>query len=95
MIPRIQGRVGQVEDPPDLKGKWAFEITVTILGTDASDTFGPIGYWDTEATALQNLQDCVKMLVEKFEKDTTGNISGEYFDMKTNSRRRWDKSDEN
>lgn len=96
-IPRIQGRVGQIEDPEDIKGKWAFEITISMLGDPTCEphTSGPFGPWDSEKIALEELEKAVKLCTEKYEEAVTGEVSGQYYCVKTDSVRRWDRSDEN
>jgi hypothetical protein len=94
-IPRIQGKVGQATDPPEYVGKWFFTIWVSFLMNPEDKTeFGPIGPWDTEKIAQKELRDCVKMLAEMVERKIVGKTSGEYIDMLSNTRRRWDRKDE-
>lgn len=90
-IPRFQGKVGQATDPPEVRGKWFFTVWISILGhAEEAKEIGPIGPWDSEARAQEELQTAIKHMAEDYEKRTTGQVSGEYVDMKTNVRRKWD-----
>lgn len=90
LIPRFQGRVGQASDPPEMRGKWFFTIWISILGhAEEAKEIGPIGPWDTEERAHRELQTAIRLMAEDYEKRTTGQVSGEYVDMKTNVRRKW------
>lgn len=95
MTPRIRGRVGQITDPPELAGKWAFEIKVTNLA--ATKTFmdtGPLGDFATQEEALAALRKEVKRLSDSLQAGIDGHISGEYLDMKSGGTlRKW--NDEN
>jgi hypothetical protein len=43
MIPRIQARIGQIEDG-EHNGKWIFEIFVSMLGNaESKQSFGVFG----------------------------------------------------
>jgi len=94
MIPRIRGKVGQATEPEDVKGKWYFNLEITTLGGSESSTMGPIGPYDTEAQAKKGLELAAKIACDVAEEAITGKASGEYIDLKTNERRRWDKRDE-
>lgn len=89
-IPRFQGKVGQASDPPEMRGKWFFTIWVSFLGHgEKAEELGPIGPWDTEEKAHEELLNAIRLSSEDYEKRMTGESSGEYIDMKTNTRRKW------
>jgi hypothetical protein len=98
MLPRIRGKVGQADDPPEMAGKWFFSLWVSELGAgdvdDSNPDFGPIGPWDTEAQAKRELERAAQIACEAVEEKVTGKKSGEYVDMKTNLTRRWDRANE-
>lgn len=94
-IPRIQGAVGQVSEPPEFAGKWFFEMWLSFLGRDEEKrSLGQFGPWDSEKEAEEELRAAAKIACDLIERDISGNTSGEYIDMKTNLRRRWDRKDE-
>lgn len=92
MIPRIRGKVGQAESPAEVAGKWFFSIWVTELGVpfdESNPFFGPCGPWDTELKAKTELENAIKLICEKFERMENGAFSGEYIDMKDNTRKKF------
>lgn len=92
MIPRIRGKVGQATEPPEYVGKWFFTVWMTELGVPFKEDepmFGPMGPYDTEEIAHENLTEAVKLCCEKFERMENGQFSGEYIDMKDNTRKRF------
>lgn len=91
MIPRIQGKVGQATEPPEVVGKWFFEIWLTSIGGGPGESMGQFGPWDSEAIAKQELEKAARLAVEAIETQVDGKASGEYIDMKTNQRRKWDE----
>lgn len=93
--PRIMGRVGRIEQPPELVGKWAFEIRVSLLGSGDGDSLGEWGPFDTEEIAQTELVKACKLACEAAEEAAGLPPSGKYIDMKTNQLKPWDKSDEN
>lgn len=95
VIPRIQGKVGQATEPPEVAGKWYFEMWLTSIGGGEGDSLGLFGPWETEEQAKVELRRASQMAVETIEEKMDGKKSGKYIDMKTNSVRRWDKGDEN
>jgi hypothetical protein len=90
MMPRISGNA--VQKP---NGKWTFELFVGFLGMEECDHYKFKMEYDTEKEALKELNKAAQLICEKFESLIDGKPSGEYIDLKTNSTRRWDKSDEN
>jgi hypothetical protein len=94
MLPRIQGKVGQAENGPH-PGKWYFEMWLTSIGGGEGQTLGLFGPWESEQEAKTELQRACKMAVEAIETKMGNGPSGKYIDMKTNTVRKWDRSDEN
>jgi len=81
-IPRIRGRVGQIESGAD-KDKWAFELSLwNLQGTQRIGDPWLIGPFETEAIAQEKLKDAVKIACEAIEKHETGSTSGQYMDLK-------------
>jgi hypothetical protein len=92
MIPRIKGRVGQATEPPEVAGKWFFELFLTTLGGGTEMTpMGTFGPFDTELEAKTELKSAARMACEVIEKDISGTTSGKHIDMKTNEVRPWDE----
>lgn len=92
MIPRIRGRVGQATSPDEVKGKWFFTVWMSELGQPFNEDeplFGPHGPYDTEDAAHVELKNAVKLVCEKLERMDNGQFSGEYIDMKDNTRKRF------
>ena len=93
MIPRIQGRVGTIEDPPELAGKFAFEIILSDIGGagQIGDPIGPFGPFDTEAEAQRELRKACRTACEDISKKVPGGDPTKYFDMQQNKLRNWDE----
>ncbi len=92
MIPRIQGKVGQAEEPIEMKGKWFFEMWLTTLGgEDDKVSLGQFGPWDDERQAKQELKKAARLACEAMEQRMEGKVSGKYIDMHTNQTRSWDE----
>lgn len=91
MIPRFRGKVGQTDDP-EFKDKWFFTVWLSMMGEGEGREMGTFGPWDTEEIALRELKKCVRHMVETYEKEFTGKISGNYIDMQTNENRSWDEN---
>lgn len=93
MIPRIRGKVGQVEIDGKLTDKWSFQIWISELGSgdvnlaDKVKLNPPI--FSTKAEAMLGLHEAVR-IAHKVISELIGAIPNEYIDMKTNERRRWD-----
>jgi hypothetical protein len=92
VIPRIRGRVGQVNEPEEMKGKWVFELELTTLGGGDANVLplGIFGPYQTEAEAHKKLQEASRTVCEEIERKMMGKSSGKYIDMKTNEVRSWD-----
>lgn len=90
IIPRLQGKVGQATEPPEMVGKYFFTIWITALNEPHwRKELGPFGPWDTKETAERELSNAAQMICEEVEKLHGGQVTGEYFDLKTNLRRKW------
>lgn len=80
-IPRLKGRVGEIEPGQGHDGKWAFEIHFCdISGKSLGEPF-TAGPYETEKEALKEIKGALKFCCEEFEKKTTGQVSGKFFDM--------------
>ncbi len=91
--PRIRGRVGQAEEPAEMKGKWFFEVFVTEIGAgEPKDPIGPFGPYDTEVEAQEKLRGACRMACEEIEKAFAGGVSGKVLDMKDNKIKSWDET---
>lgn len=93
------GKVGQATEPDEMKGKWFFQVWMLEFGkgepSDEDTIGGPVGPWETEEAAQKELRRAVQAVCEKVSELVDGKASGEYIDLKTNVRRKWDKSNEN
>lgn len=92
MIPRIQGRVGEIESPPELAGRFTFEIFFSVIGQgDPEKVFQGPDY-ATYEEAMRELRQACRAACEKIEMDIDGETSGKFIDMKTNHLRSWDEN---
>ena len=89
-IPRIQGRVGQIDGGPD-NDKWAFEIFIGAIGEGEPEKLTTHGPFETEELAKAALMEGVKLCCEIYEREFTGSVSGTYIDLKDNERKPWVK----
>jgi len=93
VIPRIRGKVGQVDHAEPgyekLLGKWMFTVWMTEFGKGDGEELGTFGPYETEAGAKKGLNDCVKKICEEWEMKVAGKKSGVYVDIKTNETRSW------
>lgn len=94
-LPRIQGKVGIIEDPPDKKGLYAFTIWFSIMGHAEKKEIGPFGPFKTKKeaqTALKAEAKNMSGLICKLMKDSgikNSMSSDEYFDLKEGVIRKW------
>jgi hypothetical protein len=91
-IPRIRGKVGQIETPKEQKGKWAFTVWITSFGEGEGKVVTTQGPFDTAKQALDELRKCARVVSEFYEKAFTGKVSGQFIDMKTNELRNWEEN---
>jgi hypothetical protein len=92
-IPRIRARVGKVDDPPEWRGQWCFEISVWTLDgeTQIGNPIGPFGPYKTKKEATEKMNEAVRMCCERAEIMVDGKPSGKYFDLKNGGvMRRWE-----
>lgn len=83
--PRVQGKVGQVEDPPELKGRWSFYLKITFLGIPGE----PIEYqcpetFDSELIAKAEMRDLSMSIIKRVQKEMGLEWTGNCFDLKNN-----------
>lgn len=94
-IPRFRGKIGQgaEDERPEYRGKWFFNITVAQLdGSLIGEPIGPIGPWETEQKAMEELKKAIRICAETYEKKVTGGTSGKYIDLKNDGvLRDWDE----
>jgi len=96
-IPRISSRIGQAEEPPELRGKWFFEIFLTQLGEeiDLKNPIGTFGPFESEEEAKKESANACRLACEEFEKRTCGKVSGGYLDLKEGGKRKsWESKNE-
>lgn len=88
--PRIQGRVGQVEDPPELKGKWTFTIWVSCIGDgeEPQEIFSGL-IFETEEQALQELKNATQIACEAVQEKlgVPKSEQGYFLDLQSNEFR--------
>ena len=91
-LPRIKGRVGQVEDG-EQRGKWFFELSIwDLYGKEQQGEPFIIGPWETEEIAGEELKKASRIVCDAFVKEVLKvEPSGEYMDMKNGGvLRPWD-----
>lgn len=89
-IPRFQGRTFEKD------GRWTWKFRLSILGEDEEISFGTKLNFTTKEEATVDLKSVIAHAM-KFFSDEFPEMrinSEKYFDLKTNSTRRWDKKDE-
>lgn len=89
-VPRIRGRVGQIAEPSELAGKWAFEISMwDFYGKEQiGDPFGPFGCYETEALAKDAMREACRKACE-----AVGGSPDSYMDMKNGGvLRQWEEN---
>lgn len=87
-IPRFRGKA------IEKKGGWGWEFIVSFLGSDDGECFATKDVFKTKNEALADMKLVMKSTIQ-FLSEHIPEINPEtYIDMKTNSTRRWDKSDE-
>lgn len=91
MTPRIRARIGTVEEPPELKGQFCFEVFLALSGEGEGQKMGDFGPFKTEALAKTRMREVCRTMSETIEKEITGKVSGKYLDIKTNEFRNWDE----
>lgn len=94
MIPRIRGKLGQIEEPLEDKGKWVFALGIWDLnGEKLLADLGIFGPYETEVLAKQEMKKSVRDVVQGYEKFLTGTTSERYLDLKNGAvLRSWDDS---
>lgn len=91
--PRIQARTGQITDPPELVGKWTFEIHLTYIGGgEDKKVLQCPAYFETEAEAKTAMREAARVACEACEKMMGSEVSGNYLDLKSNAVRKWDET---
>lgn len=89
MIPRIRGSTVEKEN-----GKWTFFLLVGFMGVEEADQYNFDFDFNTKEEAIAELLKAAQVASEAFEIAVDGKPSGKFIDMKTNSTRRWDKTDQ-
>lgn len=88
--PRFQGRAVEIAEPLELKGQWAFEIFMSLMGDGLEprllSTGGPFASRDI---ALAALRAKCQALVEKANSIVDGKPRGDFLDLKTNRIRNY------
>lgn len=90
--PRIQGKVGQVEEPLELKGKWSYCIWISVIGSDGEliEMQSP-GVWDTQHLAMAALREKTNELIKEVNKIVTGEASADFYDLNAKKNRNYEK----
>lgn len=83
VVPRLRGRVAEIELPIEDKGKFCYELSLWTFDGETQVgepwLFGPFA---SEAVAMEKGKEIVKFAAEAIEKDMTGEVSGKFFDLK-------------
>ncbi len=90
MIPRFRGRAFEVA------GGWSFEVHVSLIGEETGDLFSCNKTYPTKESAIEGIQEFIKTSIKILSDEFPDlNINpNKYFDMKTDTKRTWDKTDE-
>lgn len=89
MIPRIRGSAIQKDN-----GKWTFFLFVGFMGQEECDEYNFDFDFETKEDAIEELKRAAQVACEAIEIGFDGEPSGKYIDLKTNSTRKWDKTDQ-
>lgn len=89
--PRVRGKTGKVEDPPEYAGKWAWTIWVIIQATGKPDTpvreihsheLDPERFFDTEGAAKLDLEKEATQVCKLLNEALGGTGDEGFLDMK-------------
>lgn len=80
--PAIRCRIGQAEDPPDVKGKWFVEVSIHMSPEDKTPGVTLVGPFDTEAMAAEASRKAAKVACDSVCEFFGHEPSGLYYDMK-------------
>jgi hypothetical protein len=92
-VPRIRCRSAEIIDPPELRGKWAFEVSLWDFYGERQigEPFGPYGAFDTQAQAIEESKRCAQMICDDIVKSMGEEPTGRYLDMKNGGVvRKWE-----
>ena len=82
--PRIRCSSFQAEsDDKKYNGKWFFVLSVwDFIGETMTYEHQPIGPFETQKEAIEESKRAARIVSEMFEKEFTGQIGGQYLDLK-------------
>lgn len=85
-VPRIQGRVGQIEAPPELAGKWVFSLWMSFVGDgqEPRTLLENIGPYPTRDIAMAQLRLATKRALDATYEAAGMKPTGDYVDLKDN-----------
>lgn len=91
MMPRIQGKVGQVEDAKDktLIGKWTYTIYVSVIGLDKKIEFNFDNFYTSEKEAAAALREECQKIASIITEEVFGEKTSRYLDLKSGQVRPW------
>lgn len=92
--PRIRAVAGQADHPPEMVGKWFFELSLWDFTGEKrlgdTLTFGP---WPDEKTAKDEMRKAGRLACESVEKGYGFEPGGKFLDMKNGGvLRSWEEN---
>jgi hypothetical protein len=88
MIPRIQTKIGQIEefpDDPSLVGQWIVELYFSYIGSNKPpELMKVLGPWKTEHEAKFHSREVARIAVTAVEEGMGFEPTGKAINMKTN-----------
>ncbi len=90
MMPRFRGTAIEVE------GGWSWEVLISPVNSNEGDIYTTKEIYKNRSDAIKGINEFVKVAMEVLsEQNPELNINpNNYYDMKINETKAWDKSDE-
>jgi len=90
--PRIRTKIGQIEEPAEIAGQWAVNVTAWNLeGTVKLEDLGVFGPFETESKAREQSRSIVQTIVETLQEKQGFAPTGDFIDMKSGEIRNFRK----
>lgn len=89
-VPRFQGVAFEAD------GGWKWEIIVTFLGDgDNGDSYHSKRVYETKKIAIEEMKKAIQQMIKIMSEICGVDCDqSQYIDLKTNEKRKWDRSDE-
>lgn len=89
LIPRVCGRVGEIVDPVELRGRFTFEVFIGFIGHGEPEKIFNGPDYATESEAKTALLEASRLVCKKIE-ESFGVDAGKFIDLKDNRLKSWD-----